>query len=284
MFAAALLCSGLLAQDPALPKPAPRPWTNVTTLSFVATDGNSQGQTLGFANEFGYKWSLSSLSIKASAVRASSTLVTRTATGTTLEDAVLAEQRVTNTTAEMFGFGGRLDHRLHEKGRLYGFVAANWERNRPAGLDSRTAALAGVGLIWADSDATKFRTDLGLGWTHERPLVVPVGFKESYGTGNLNAQWKQKIGTTTLYTLDLGLTDNLSSTQDWQGVLKQGLTVSMAARLALKIGYDIFYRNRPNLIAVEAFTADVPPVSLGSLSIPAKKTDTVFTTSLVVTF
>lgn len=280
----AALCSCLSAQEPTTAQPAPRAWTNVSTLSFVATDGNAQGQTLGFANEYGYKWSLSTLSLKASAVRANSTVVTRSATGTSLDDAVVNEQRITTTTAEMFGVGGRLDHRLKEKDRYYGFVAANWERNRPAGLDSKTSAILGSGRIWADSDATKFRTDLGVGWSHERPVVIPDGFKTSYGTANLNSQLKQKIGTTTLYTMDLAVSDNLSDTQDWQGALKQGLTVSISKRLALKVGYDLLYRNRPNKIAVEVFSTGLPPVSLGTVAIPAKKTDSVATTSLVVTF
>jgi len=284
----AALCSSLMAQEPTPqastpPKPAPRAWSNVSTLSFVATDGNAVGQTLGFANDYGYKWSLSTLSFKTFAIRATSTIVNRSATGGTLESAIINEERVRSTTAEMFGFGGRLDHRLKEKVRFYGFVAANWTRNRPAGLDSRSAAILGAGRIWADSAATKFRTDLGVGWTYEQPVVVPEGFKQRYGTWNLNSQLKQKFGAATLYTMDLAITDNLSNTQDWQGTLKQGLTVSMSARLALKVGYDILYRNRPNLIAIEVFSLTTPPVSLGSVSIPARKTDTVFTTSLVVT-
>lgn len=279
-----LLCVPLAAQAPSAQGPPPRPWSNVSTLSFVATSGNSQGQTLGFADEFGYKWGLTSLALKASAIRASNTVVTRSATGTSLGDAVVHEQSITNTTAEMFGFGGRLDHRLKQMERVYAYAGANWERNRPAGLDSRTSVTAGGGRIWADSDATKFRTDLGLGWTSEQPIVEPANFKRRYGTVNLNALLKQKLGVTSLYTADLALLDNLSSTQDWQGVLKQGLTVTMSARFALKVGYDVYYRNRPNLIRVEVFDSSAPPVSLGNTSIPAKKADTVLTTSLVVMF
>ena len=280
----AALCLSLMAQDSTVPKPIPKPWSNISNLSFVATDGNAQGQTLGFANDFTYKWGLSTLSIKASALRANSTVVSRTAIGTSLSDAVLDEKRVTTTTAEMFGLGGRLDHRLKGMEQLYGYTAANWERNRPAGLDSRSALTAGIGRIWADSDATKFRTDLGVGWTYERPLVIPAGFKQSYGTINVNAQFNQKLGTASLYTLDMAAIDNLSTSRDWQGSVKQALTVTMSARFALKVGYDLVYRNQPNLIRVEAFTTAVPPVSLGTISIPAKKTDSVFSTSLVVTF
>ena len=278
-FMALALCSGLLAGE----APA-RPWTNVTSFSFVATGGNSQGQTLGLANDFGYKWTLSTLTVKASAIRAASTIVTRSATGATLEEAIVSEQRTTTTTAELYTLGARLDHRLKEKDRFYGFVGANWERNRPAGLDSRSSILAGAGRIWADSETTKFRTDLGLGWTYEQPMVVPDGYKQRYGTLNLNAQLKQQLGSASHYAMDLVASDNLSDTADWQGALKQGVTVKINARFALKVGYDLFYRSRPNLIAVDVLTPAPELARLGSLSIPAKKTDTVFTTSLVVTF
>lgn len=291
LILASMFCCGLLAADApaAAPTAAPaapaRPWSNVSTLSFVATNGNAVGQTLGFANDYGYKWALTSLSLKTSAVRASNTLVNRTATGTTLDNAVVAEQKITTTTAEMFGASARLDHRLKDKDRFYGFMGAGWERNRPAGLDSRTTAVAGVGRIWADSDRTKFRTDLGIGWAHENPVVPPPGFKHNYGTWSLNSQFKQKVGASSLYGLDLSVTDSLSNSRDWQGFLKQGLQVTINSKFALKVGYDLFYRNLPNLIGVTVFDTSVDPaVSIGKISIPAKKLDTVFTTSLVVTF
>ncbi len=47
-----LIGLSLVAQTPAseVPKPAPRAWSNVTTLSGVVTSGNAQGQTVGFGN------------------------------------------------------------------------------------------------------------------------------------------------------------------------------------------------------------------------------------------
>lgn len=279
-----LICLSLGAQAPA-PAPHPaRPWNNVTTLSYVATGGNAEGQTVGFGNEFLYKWAQSTFSLKAGAIRVNTTVVSRQATGTSLDDYLLTENRVPTTTAETYFLSGRMDHRLKDKDRWYWYGGAGWERNRPAGLDNKYSGTMGFGRIWVDSDRTKFRTDAGFGYTHEQPLVPPAGFRSSYGTFNLTSQLGQKIGASTLYTMDLALTTSLSDSQDYLGVLRQGITVSINKTLALKVGYDLAYKNQPNLISVEVFTSALPPVSLGKVSVPAKRTDSVFTTSLVITF
>jgi putative salt-induced outer membrane protein YdiY len=61
---------------------------------------------------------------------------------------------------------------------------------------------------------------------------------------------------------------------------------SLASRLALKIGYEVTYANRPASVGVTVVRTPVttPPVLLGQVPFQLKKTDTVFTTSLVVTF
>lgn len=285
-FLLSLIGLSLAAQAPApeIPQSAPRAWSNVTTLSYVATTGNAKGQTVGFGNEFLYKWGQSVFSLKARAIRVNTTVVTRSATGTSLEDYVVAENRTSTTTAETYGLNGRFDHRLKDKDRWYWYGGAGWEKNRPAGLDNKYSATTGFGRIWADQDRTKFRTDVGFGYTHEQPLVTPVDFQANYGTVNFTSQFKQRVGANSLYTMDLAFTGNLSESRDYQGVLRQGFSVAINKSLALKVGYDMVYKNKPNLIPVEVFTVALPPLSLGSISVPAKKTDTVFTTSLVITF
>jgi len=273
----------LTAQTPP-PEPPKRPWSDVATLSYVATAGNAEGQTIGFGNEFLYKRDHSAFSLKAGAIRANSTLVTHGAVGNSLQDYALSETRTSTTTAESYFLNGRYDHRLKDKDRWYWFGGAGWERNRPAGLDNKYTSMLGFGRIWADSDRTQFRTDAGFGFTYERPLVPPANFQSHYATFNFTSLLKQRIGAATLYTLDLTATDNLADSPDYSGTLRQGLTVSINRTLALKVGYDVTYKNRPNLIPVEVFTSAAPPVSLGQVSVPAKKTDTVFTTSLVITF
>ncbi len=264
--------------------PSKRPWNNVTTFSYVATAGNAQGQTVGFGNEFLYKWAQSVFSLKAAAIRVNTTVVTHSATGTSLENYQLTDERTNTTTAESYLLNGRYDYRLKDKDRWYWYGEAGWERNRPAGLGNKYNSMTGFGRIWADSERTKFRTDAGFGYTHEQPLVPPDNFQSSYCTFNLTSQFKHKVGASSLYIADLTLTDNLSHSQDYQGVLHQELTTSINKTLAMKLGYDVTYKNHPNLILVDVYTNTLPSESLGTISIPAKKIDTAFTTSLVITF
>jgi len=285
-FLLSLIGLSLAAQTPTPEnlQPPPRAWNNVTTLSYVATTGNAEGQTVGFGNEFLFRWEQSTFSLKATAIRVNTTVVTRSATGTSLEDYALGETRTSTTTAEAYGLNGRFDHRLKDNDRWYWYSGAGWEKNRPAGLDNKYSVTTGFGRIWADLDRTKLRTDMGFGYTHEQPLVEPDGFQANYGTINFTSELKQKLGANSLYTMDLAFTNNLSDSRDYQGVLRQGFSVAINKSLALKVGYDVVYKNKPNLIPVEVFTTALPPVSLGNISVSAKKTDTVFTTSLVITF
>jgi len=64
------------------------------------------------------------------------------------------------------------------------------------------------------------------------------------------------------------------------------LGLALSKRLALKVGYDLAYRNRPNMLGIDIIEAPVatPPVVLGKAPVELKKLDTVFTTSLVITF
>ncbi len=274
-----LFPSLLLAQNP-----APRPWTDVATLSYVATSGNAIGQTFGFGNDFTRKWDLSTLTLKVGAIRSESTLVQRYAFAQTMEEARVEEKRTTTLTAAAYFFSGRYDHRLKDKDRWYWYGATGWERNRPAGLENRTVATAGVGRIWLDSDRTKWRTDAGFGATREDPLVAPVDFQHTFGTFNFTSALKHRFNGTVDYTADLAAMENLRDTSDWVGVLKQGLTVAMTKRMALKVGLDLNYRNKPNLISVDVRLPEDTTSVLGKMIVKAKKLDTVTTTSLVITF
>lgn len=262
----------------------PKPWTDVATLSYVATSGNAIGQTIGLGNDYTHKWSLSTLAVKLGAIRAESTLVQRFAIADSLEAAKVQEQRRTTLTAATYFLNARYDYRLKDKDRWYWYSASGWERNRPAGLENRFVATAGMGRIWLDSERSKWRTDAGFGTTREDPLVAPPDFRHTFATFNFTSSLKHRFNGSVDYAADLAATDNLRDTTDWIATFKQGLTVAMTRRMALKVGLDLNYRNRPNLIAVEVRTPADPTVVLGKVIIAAKKLDTVTTTSFVITF
>ena len=267
------------------PKAAPaRTWSNITTLSYVSASGNSSVDTIGFSNDFTKKWELTTLAIKGSMVRSEAIVSSLSATGTSLEDAVVQKSRSSLITAENYSLNARLDYQLRDKHRWYWYSGTSWSRNLPVGLSARTTATAGLGRVVISAAKTTWRIDAGLGITREEPAYPPAGFQKDFGTFNLTSSFKHQFEGNINYNADLASAFNIKKTNDWLFTLKQGLTVTVTDHTALKIGFDINYKNVPNLLSVRAYTLDNPPVLLGNIVFEAKKVDTLATTSLVITF
>lgn len=279
-------------QPPAqsLPAPVPAPaapaksWTNKAALGFVAVGGNAQSQSLGFSNEFKVVRGRTGLQANVAGVRVNTTAVTRSASGTSLGDAVVTETRSTRTTTESYSALLRLDQKITET--FFWFGAGSWDRNRPAGLESRTKAVAGLGDLWISDGTTRFRTDYGLGYTKEEPVFRTPGYPEHFATWQLGARLERKMLPTSAFTSELAVSGNLREGPDWNGVLKNALTAAISTRLAVKVGYDLSYRNLPNTVGVDVVQTPPsdPPVVLGQVPFRLKRLDTVFSTSLVLTF
>lgn len=276
-----LVPAALLGQAPAAPASN---WTDKASLSYVSVGGNAQSQSLGFANEYLYKWTDSSFAFNVAGVRVNTTNITRSASGTSATNYTLVETSTRQTTTEAYNALIRYDHKL--SAQTFWFGAGSWDRNRPSGLDNRHKGILGVGITWADSDRTKFRTDCGLGYTKEDPLFRPNGFTDSYATWQLGAKLERKVFASSAFTSEASFSGSLKEGRDWLGTLKNTFTTTLSKRLALKVGYDLAYRNRPNMLGIDIIEAPVatPPVVLGKAPVELKKLDTVFTTSLVITF
>ena len=278
----ALLGTTLAAQ--AQPAPAPRPWSDKASFSWVSVDGNAKSQSLGFANEYKYAWSDGTFVFNAGGVRVNTTTFNRSASGPDLNDVTVLESQTTATTAENYYANLRYDHALTDQ--FFWFGAAAWDRNVPSGIDSRTAGNAGVGYWWIKEDRAKFRTDLGLGYTRITPVLETPGFEDRFGTWSFGASFEKKFLAASLFTSNLQVTDSLKDSQDYLGVWQNALTVSMNSHLALQVGYNLTYKNKPASVGVDVVQTPVatPPVILGQVPVQLKKTDTLLTTSLVITF
>lgn len=280
----ALLALPLAAQD-AKPADAPkRPWTDKASLSFVSVDGNAKSQSFGFTNEYKYAWADATFAFNAGGVRVGTTTFNRSASGPDLGDVTVVETETTATTAENYFATFRFDHMISD--RFFWFASAAWDRNVPSGIDSRTVGTGGLGRWWIKEDRAKLRTDLGLGYTRITPVLETPGFEDSFGTWSLGASFEKKFLAASLFTSNLQVTDSLKDSQDYLGVWQNALTVSMSTHLALQVGYNLTYKNKPASIAVDVVQtpAATPPVILGQVPVPLKKTDTQFTASLVITF
>ena len=276
----ALVPAALVAQAPA----PPAAWSDKASLSYVSVGGNAQSQSLGFANEYLYKWTEASFAFNVAGVRVNTTTIDRSATGTSATDYALAETSTTKTTSEAYTALLRFDHKL--SAQSFWFVAGTWDRNRPSGLDNRYKGILGVGNAWVEADRTKFRTDYGIGYTKEDPLFRPEGFADSYATWQLGAKLEQKVYASSAFTSELAVSGSAKEGKDWLGTLKSAFTTTLSQRLALKVGYDLAYRNKPNVLGIDIVQTPVaaPPVVLGKAPVELKKLDSVFTTSLVISF
>jgi putative salt-induced outer membrane protein YdiY len=271
----------LLAQTPESPK---QPWSDKGSLSYVAVGGNASSQSLGFSNEFKYLWSDASLAFNLGGVRVATTTVDRSGLGATLASATVVETSTTTTSTESYFTNLRYDHKLSDRLQWFGF--GGWERNLPAGLDGRSTGLAGLGYWWVKEDRTTFFTDAALGYTKQVQVFTPAGTDTGYATFRLGAKVEQKVYAASLFTSELNVSDSLKDSQNYLAVWRSAFTTSLSAGLALKIGYDVTYANRPASVGVNVVQTPVatPPVVIGQVPFQLKKTDTVFTTSLVVTF
>jgi putative salt-induced outer membrane protein YdiY len=280
-----LAACSLFAQAPAPVKkadPPARPWTSVTTLSFVGSSGNSEGEAFGLTHVYTHRWDDLLLTTNLGAARSASTRVERRAQSNQLPFVLYNEKDITTVTTEQYYGNARLDWTFAKDWYWYG--SAGWERNRPAGLENRNALATGVGRVWIDTDETRFKTDLGVGRTSEGMVYEPSDFDKSFTTGVLTAAYRQKIGAHATFSADLAFTSDLSEGDNWYGLGRFGLTSAMTRMLALKLGADVSYRNQPAKIQVPVFSFVQPVYEVGKVVIDAKKTDVIWTAGLVVTF
>ncbi len=276
------ICTALAAQTP---PPAPkRPWSDKASLSFVSVGGNAQSQSFGFSNEYKYAWSDATFTFNAGGVRVNTTTFNRSASGPDMNNVTVVQTETTATTAENYFANLRYDHNITE--RLHWFGAAAWDRNVPSGIDSRTIGTAGLSYEWIKEERAKFRTDLGLGYTKITPVLMTPGFQDSFGTWSFGAAFEKKFLAASSFSSNLLVTDSLKDSQDYLGIWQNALTVSMSTHLALQVGYNLTYKNKPASVGVDVVQTPVatPPVILGQVPVVLKKTDTMFTTSLVITF
>jgi len=265
-------------------KASNQPWSDKGSLSYVAAGGNASSQSLGFANEYKYRWSDASFAFNLGGVRVSTTTFERRGYGTSLSSATVVQSNTSLTSTENYFANLRYDHKLAE--RLQWFGSGGWERSLPAGLDARYTGLAGLGYWWVKQDRTKLFTDAGVGYTKETLVFTPAGSSSGYATMRFGVKWEQKVSLISLLTSELNLSDSLKDSQNYLAVWRTAFTTNLSSRLALKVGYDVTYKNQPAFAAVDVVQTPVatPPVLLGQVPYQLKKMDTVFTTSLVITF
>ena len=196
-------------------------------------------------------------------------------------DFVVNRQTDRETTAENYHLRGRLNRSISDRFFYYGGVG--WERNTFAGFNARVVAEAGAGNTWADTDATRFKTNYGLTYTVQDDVVDNPNTSDSFAGLRVGGDfWKQLTSTTafeSLVTLDQSFSRWEAFRADWLN----SVSVDISEVLALKAGLQLLFNNDPALKLVPLEQPAGTPTGETVLA-PLEKLDTQFTIALVADF
>ena len=220
----------------------PLGWTDVAEFSFVLTSGNATSSTLGLKNTLEHRWEDVLVHLLAGAVRAESGITMRTATGT-VDNFSVVKSTDTERTAENYFIQSRADIGLTETAYLFGGLG--WDRNTFAGVQNRYDVVAGAGRAWVDSEARRFKSDVGLTYTIQDDVIEDPNTEDSFGGIRATLDFFEIVTSTTDFSSLLVVNENVSNTDDLRADWINSLTVAMSENLALKASLQILYDNLP---------------------------------------
>ena len=258
-------------------------WSDVAEFSWVATNGNSETETIGFKNKLLRRWANAAFELNAGGILAESTTITRTASGVAANPSV-TEFRDTQKTAENYYLNGKYGKTITK--RLFWYVGAGWDRNEFAGIKNRYSGSGGVGNLWVDKERIIWRTDYGVTYTDQEDVVKNPTVDSSFGGLRASSTYKQHFGQnkTTTYGNDTVFDYNIDESDDWRVDMINWVSVSMSDVLALKVSLQWLYDNLPSLELVPFTPIPPDPTAPAMVPVPLDELDTIFTTSLVVNF
>ena len=170
-----------------------------------------------------------------------------------------------NTTAENLALDAQYDKDVTPV--WFGFTKADFLRDRPANVNSRTSLFGGAGRHVVKSDPLTFDISAGVGYTQDRYVrdaEVNDELRRNYGRaeGLLAEESLHHFTPTTTFHQKLSLFPALRSGGGYRGVFDSSLSVSITTVLALTAGLNYRYDSDPG--------------------VGVKKADTLFTTGLTL--
>lgn len=255
-------------------------WFFTAELSFVATVGNAESNTIGVNGRADRIWEDARLRLTAGGIRTESTIDTRFAVGT-VGDFEVIEQSTSETTAENYYARGRYDRYLSDLIFLFG--SAGWTRNTFAGFDNRFVFAGGFGNTWLDNERHTFRTDYGVTYTIQDEVVDDPTTNDEFGGFQLGYEYDLKVTDNTSFESDGTLDDNFDELDDVRVDWLNALTVSISEVLAIKTSVLLQWDNLPSLTAVPLQNPVGTPTG-ETVLVPLDELDTLFTVALVFDF
>lgn len=294
--AVALLCASTTAAAPE--EASPGGWSAGADLHFALSSGNSRSASLGLDAEAEGGLGRFHLSVRGGGFRASAATVRREAVGApgafevreTVERRVSANRgyfrvRLAGAAAET-GAGER-DEEGEEaengKGlRIGPFASAGWERDLPAGIESRYDLTAGVGKRFGDPALEAAPLVLGAGFSFVRQRDV-VPDPETDGDTlalRLDARSAARVRAVTL-GLDAATVWNLRQRGDLRLDATGSAEAPLSRRLALRTSLQTLFDARPALRRIPLAEAPGGP-PIGQVAARRARLDLILFVSLAV--
>lgn len=201
------------------PEPPPPLWTGSLALSYLATTGNSETESIGLDTAWDRRPEPWGLAIRGLVQRAESD---------------------GEATAERYFASVRGLRALSD--RLEIFAGLSHERDEFAGFDQRS--IVETGALWRvlTGPVHELAFDAGLTWTTEDRLD---GTDDDWLGAIVGADWKWTITPTASLHERLVGYPNFDDSDDWRLVSETALEAALASSWALRVGYRVQRDNEP---------------------------------------
>lgn len=296
-------------------------WSNTTDFGLALTSGNSDTEGLNLHSLTKWHSKRSGFRLKLDALRTNTAddpyrLVDP---GFTWEPGGEPPPGVTTTLVvpdpepdtQKYFFDARFERSIAAKpllspGTLSWHIGASWDRNLDAGILSRLAVYSGVGHVWWDREDLKFQTAYGLSWTDRREENPDPNKDDEFPGFRYNWIYENRWGKIVVFHNEWTFNVNLTEISDYSSEVTSSIRVPMTKRLSLKVSLHWLYNSIPALeeidLVARAIVVDpdgIPgngdeyfetvdsggfPIDLGTAVKQREKLDTVFTTSLGISF
>lgn len=245
-----------------------KPWSNEAQLSLADSAGNASSRTFAISDRFTYNWTYAELVVSFELFRQSS------------EQRVLVneidgvrEELIDQVSAERYEAEGK--YRQNVLDELFWFVQGGWYQNRPAGVDQRLGAHAGVGYRFLENTTTLVAGEIGPGVVREE--LVDAG-ADTFADARAFLELRHEFNDNASLDSQVEVRDNIQDTDDLRITAGVAVTSQMNDTFALRVGWDLRYDRQPPVIVVDS-NPDAPP---GAFVFDT--TDRTLTASLVVSF
>ena len=274
------------AQSEEASPPGEAGWTGQANLNLAGSYGNAGSGSLGLSAGAARESDRLRVALEGGLLRASTDLITRQAFGS--PDDFSVDRTVTSQTSVD---RSHLRVRVAEPSRENGgaglrlFVAAGWERDAPAGVNSRYDLTVGVGRGWGqarDGGRRPFEVGAGLSAVHQRDEVADP----EVGAGSLGL--RMDVRAETRYrSAELALvsasTWNLHNTEDLRFDVTASVAFPLSRRLAFRTSMQTLFDSHPSLERLSLLDARGGP-QVGTVAVPRGRTDLILLAALALGF